>query len=618
MSSSRQSKMNRVPKRSQIISHGSKMMNQSNIKRKSGVSRNSKSSNSKLMESRFMSRMKSSMVGGKYGKSGYRKKGSSKYSTVRENGDPIIYREGIDVTPLPIQIDNIQTNNNEHIGYGTYGIKNNENSKCFIPLIEPILHPMSMSQNDDQKEFEKMSLSTNINMHNHININKRNSVTNINKHNKSIICTDKHSEIDTITNINKFKQYISDNPSVLDENIIVNLSETDTQILFEMPSLAVSNNESSKEERENVIKINKEYEFCLLKHSDKDLFTTSETQTYNPPIKDQSIAAKPPKTNQQYTQSSQFDIYDSFKNDSPQKIAKKNIAKSIQTQTIKTNVINMTKHIINEMENSLPFKKNTTIMERAIIQNVIAEKQTLYRVHTTIDKNDGNEFDSDDVTEDKPELKVQIDLNIIDPTKEKESNDEKTDSSLKQSSEESNNNILSNTSPHLELLWNYSCKQCEGLSCTSLDYNPLNTDLIVAGYGSWKFSNKENGKIMFWTFKNPTNPTRIYNINKTCVTSLNFSRIHPYLLSVGLFDGNVFIYDIRIKSNNPILKSELNSSSSNSTKKQNESSSSKHTTPVWNVSWEKPNNNNNNNNKIIEEEEEKKDENEIKNEQQHK
>ena len=43
---------------------------------------------------------------------------------------------------------------------------------------------------------------------------------------------------------------------------------------------------------------------------------------------------------------------------------------------------------------------------------------------------------------------------------------------------------------------------------------------------------------------------------------------------------------MRISSNNPILKSELNSTISDS-KKQNQSSS-KHTTPVWNVLWERP------------------------------
>merc|ERR1719445_264348 len=147
-------------------------------------------------------------------------------------------------------------------------------------------------------------------------------------------------------------------------------------------------------------------------------------------------------------------------------------------------------------------------------------------------------------------------------------------------------NILSNL-PHLDALWTYSCTATDGLACTAMDCNPLNTDLIVAGYGSWNFGNNESGKIMFWTLKNPTNPSRIYNIEGTCVVSLNFSRTLPHLLCVGLFDGSVAVYDIRLSTDKPILKSKLNSGVADS-KKQNSASSSKHTTPVWDVLWERP------------------------------
>merc|ERR1712154_700005 len=97
-------------------------------------------------------------------------------------------------------------------------------------------------------------------------------------------------EIDTMTDLNAFNQMIENNAYILEENVVIDLVETNTQILFEMPSLAVSNRDTSKEERERVIAMNEQYEACLLKHSDKDLFTTSCTQTYNPPIKEQSIS----------------------------------------------------------------------------------------------------------------------------------------------------------------------------------------------------------------------------------------------------------------------------------------------------------------------------------------
>ena len=143
------------------------------------------------------------------------------------------------------------------------------------------------------------------------------------------------------------------------------------------------------------------------------------------------------------------------------------------------------------------------------------------------------------------------------------------------------------TVPHLQHLWSYSCPATEGLSCTVLDYNPMNEDLIVGGYGSWDFANKTGGVIMLWTLKNPFNPIRVYELEHTSVVSLNFSRIHPYLLAVGLFDGTVAVYDLRSDSTAPVLQSELHSAISES-KKQNATSSVKHSVPVWNVLWERP------------------------------
>eukprot|EP00483_Globobulimina_turgida_P003980 UN03988 len=138
------------------------------------------------------------------------------------------------------------------------------------------------------------------------------------------------------------------------------------------------------------------------------------------------------------------------------------------------------------MENSATFKQNMIKMERAIIQNVIAEKQILYRVHNTNDKQTGNEFDSDDddIVEHTNNTKPVDDKN-------EESNEEKG-ANLKKEANNTNN---------IELLWTYSCSETESLSCTALDFNPLNTDLIVGGYGSWKFANRDNGKIMFWTLR---------------------------------------------------------------------------------------------------------------------
>ncbi|ETO02107.1 axonemal dynein intermediate chain inner arm i1 [Reticulomyxa filosa] len=138
--------------------------------------------------------------------------------------------------------------------------------------------------------------------------------------------------------------------------------------------------------------------------------------------------------------------------------------------------------------------------------------------------------------------------------------------------------------PHLRKLFTFATAKTNNLPCSAIDINPGNKnnitykkkDLIVAGYGSTSFGNTDQGKIMFWTLKNPYNPERIYECGSS-VCSLNFSTSHPSLLAVGLFDGNVCVYDLRMSEKSrdaPLVHSELGSC--------------KHSTPVWNVLWEKP------------------------------
>lgn len=55
---------------------------------------------------------------------------------------------------------------------------------------------------------------------------------------------------------------------------------------------------------------------------------------------------------------------------------------------------------------------------------------------------------------------------------------------------------------------------------------------------------ENDGLVLFWSLKNPEYPERIYNL-PVGVTSVDFSRMHPYLLAVGFVNGVVAIYDTR-------------------------------------------------------------------------
>lgn len=57
-------------------------------------------------------------------------------------------------------------------------------------------------------------------------------------------------------------------------------------------------------------------------------------------------------------------------------------------------------------------------------------------------------------------------------------------------------------------------------------------------------STDNDGLVLFWSLKNPEYPERIYNL-PVGVTSVDFSRMHPYLLAVGFVNGVVAIYDTR-------------------------------------------------------------------------
>ena len=177
--------------------------------------------------------------------------------------------------------------------------------------------------------------------------------------------------------------------------------------------------------------------------------------------------------------------------------------------------------------------------------------------------------------------------------------------------------LLNNSSsPHFQLLWKFESSadtkyqnSTASDSCSCIDINHQNQDLIASGYGKPDFGNKQTGSIKFWTLKNPINPVRIYD-TPSGVCSINFSKIHPSLLAVGLFDGNVSVYDVRSKSSEPTLKSDLLGENAahdsggsgqagldmggggGSQSGRNKNSQSKHNRAVWNVMWENTSSNN--------------------------
>jgi len=111
----------------------------------------------------------------------------------------------------------------------------------------------------------------------------------------------------------------------------------------------------------------------------------------------------------------------------------------------------------------------------------------------------------------------------------------------------------------------------DGRNVSAMAWNKDDTDLVAAAYGEFDFTvEQKDGAIALWSLKNPTHPERVYSL--PCgVTAIDWSAYHPFLLAVGLYDGNVAIFDMRSEEDAPILESG--------------STTDKHHDPVWQVQW---------------------------------
>eukprot|EP01022_Parablepharisma_sp_SALTPOND_P018419 TRINITY_DN3007_c0_g1_i1.p1 TRINITY_DN3007_c0_g1~~TRINITY_DN3007_c0_g1_i1.p1 ORF type:complete len:638 (-),score=81.80 TRINITY_DN3007_c0_g1_i1:594-2507(-) len=124
-------------------------------------------------------------------------------------------------------------------------------------------------------------------------------------------------------------------------------------------------------------------------------------------------------------------------------------------------------------------------------------------------------------------------------------------------------------------LWRIYYARTSKKQVTSLCWNPRYRDMFAVGYGSYEFQkNLTAGGICVYSLKNPNYP-EYYFETPSDTMCLEFHPQHPALLAVGLYNGTVMVYDIRIKGakNNPIYLSTVRTK--------------KHTDPVWEVHWDK-------------------------------
>jgi WD40 repeat protein len=94
-----------------------------------------------------------------------------------------------------------------------------------------------------------------------------------------------------------------------------------------------------------------------------------------------------------------------------------------------------------------------------------------------------------------------------------------------------------------------------------MSWNAENTDLLAVGYGKIDFlqdnvsksyltdgkSNEDainGGLVLFWSLRNPDYPQKVLTTSHP-VTALDFSKKNPTLLAVGLYNGDIMVYNVR-------------------------------------------------------------------------
>jgi len=177
---------------------------------------------------------------------------------------------------------------------------------------------------------------------------------------------------------------------------------------------------------------------------------------------------------------------------------------------------------------------------------------------------------------------VQVGKTTLNSSKQKPIED------LDGSDTEGTESLQDKTPPSLRRLFCYRAESVvRGRPVTAMAWNAANADLLAVGYGRVDFSldggqkpargmavdeELAGGLVLFWSIRNPQHPEKVLRTSQP-VTALDFSRRSPTLLALGLYNGDVDVYDVRRENDwgKPVQSSG--------------GMDGGHTDPVWQVRW---------------------------------
>ncbi|CAH8610304.1 unnamed protein product [Schistosoma intercalatum] len=127
------------------------------------------------------------------------------------------------------------------------------------------------------------------------------------------------------------------------------------------------------------------------------------------------------------------------------------------------------------------------------------------------------------------------------------------DNTIIRSSELSTNkHNISPQIPHVIPLWRFQCSMTKGHNISDMAWNKQNPNILAIGYGQFDYDNQQKGLVCCWSLKLIEYPERYYE-TPSSVTAIGWSKIHANLLAVGMFNGVVFIYDVRKNDPLPVI-----------------------------------------------------------------
>ena len=92
-------------------------------------------------------------------------------------------------------------------------------------------------------------------------------------------------------------------------------------------------------------------------------------------------------------------------------------------------------------------------------------------------------------------------------------------------------------------LWRFTFEKARKRAVTSLAWSPHHRDMLYVGYGSYDFAKQNGGLVCVYSMKQPSYPEYVLTLLQG-VMALSIHPQHPSLLVLGLYNGDVAVYDL--------------------------------------------------------------------------